>query len=43
MYVAGATRPEMIRRIRKLIPDHFLLIPGIGTQEEAWMKYHDMD
>jgi len=32
MYVAGATRPEMIRRIRKLIPDHFLLIPGIGTQ-----------
>lgn len=32
MYVAGATRPEMIHHIRKRIPDHFLLIPGIGTQ-----------
>jgi orotidine-5'-phosphate decarboxylase len=32
MFVVGATRPEMIRQIRKLIPDHFLLIPGIGTQ-----------
>lgn len=32
MYVAGATRPEMIRQIRKIVPDHFLLIPGIGTQ-----------
>lgn len=32
MFVAGATRPESIGQIRKLIPDHFLLIPGIGTQ-----------
>jgi orotidine-5'-phosphate decarboxylase len=32
MYVAGATRPEMIGNIRKRIPDHFLLVPGIGTQ-----------
>jgi orotidine-5'-phosphate decarboxylase len=32
MYVAGATRPEMISRIRKHIPGHFLLIPGIGAQ-----------
>jgi orotidine-5'-phosphate decarboxylase len=32
MYVAGATRPEMISRIRKHAPDHFLLIPGVGTQ-----------
>jgi orotidine-5'-phosphate decarboxylase len=32
MYVAGATRPEMIRQIRKHAPDHFLLVPGIGTQ-----------
>jgi len=32
MYVAGATRPEMISQIRKHAPNHFLLIPGIGTQ-----------
>jgi len=32
MYVAGATRSEQILRIRKHIPDHFLLVPGIGAQ-----------
>lgn len=32
MYVAGATRPEIIGQIRKYVPDHFLLIPGVGTQ-----------
>jgi orotidine-5'-phosphate decarboxylase len=32
MFVAGATRPEMLGRIRKLAPGHFLLIPGVGTQ-----------
>jgi orotidine-5'-phosphate decarboxylase len=32
MYVAGATRPEVFRDIRKLVPDHFLLVPGIGAQ-----------
>jgi orotidine-5'-phosphate decarboxylase len=32
MYVAGATRPEIFRQIRKLVPDHFLLVPGIGAQ-----------
>lgn len=32
MYVVGATRSEWIQRIRKIIPDHFLLIPGIGAQ-----------
>jgi orotidine-5'-phosphate decarboxylase len=32
MFVAGATRPEMIGQIRKIIPDHFLLIPGYGAQ-----------
>ncbi|HKK41127.1 MAG TPA: orotidine-5'-phosphate decarboxylase [Bacteroidales bacterium] len=32
MYVVGATRSEMIRDIRKLVPDHFLLVPGIGAQ-----------
>lgn len=32
MYVVGATRPEALKDIRKLIPDHFLLIPGVGAQ-----------
>ena len=32
MYVIGATRPEMFAEVRKIIPDHFLLVPGVGTQ-----------
>ena len=32
MYVVGATRPESLKEIRKLTPEHFLLIPGIGSQ-----------
>ena len=32
MFVVGATRPEFLGRIRKIVPDHFLLVPGIGAQ-----------
>lgn len=32
MYVIGATRAEMLKNIRKLVPDHFLLVPGVGAQ-----------
>jgi orotidine-5'-phosphate decarboxylase len=32
MYVVGATRAEMLKDIRKIIPEHFLLVPGIGAQ-----------
>lgn len=32
MYVVGATRPELFDTIRKHVPDHFLLVPGIGAQ-----------
>jgi len=32
MYVVGATQAEMLEDIRKIIPDHFLLVPGIGAQ-----------
>jgi orotidine-5'-phosphate decarboxylase len=32
MFVVGATKPEMFRRIRKIVPDHFLLVPGVGAQ-----------
>lgn len=32
MYVIGATRPEMLRKVRALVPNHFLLVPGVGAQ-----------
>ena len=32
MYVVGATRPEMFTEIRALVPDSFLLVPGVGAQ-----------
>ena len=32
MYVVGATRADKIAEIRKLAPDHFFLVPGIGAQ-----------
>lgn len=32
MYVVGATRGEMFKDIRKIAPNHFLLVPGIGAQ-----------
>lgn len=32
MYVVGATRAEMLKEIRQIIPDHFLLVPGVGAQ-----------
>ena len=32
MYVVGATRPEYFEQIRKIIPHHFLLVPGVGAQ-----------
>ncbi len=32
MYVVGATKAEMLTEIRKIIPNHFLLVPGVGAQ-----------
>lgn len=32
MYVVGATKAEMLSGIRKIIPNHFLLVPGVGAQ-----------
>lgn len=32
MYVVGATRADKIGEIRKLAPDYFFLVPGIGAQ-----------
>jgi orotidine-5'-phosphate decarboxylase len=32
MYVVGATQGRMFEDIRKIVPEHFLLVPGIGAQ-----------
>ncbi len=32
MYVVGATRAEMLKEIRQIVPGHFLLVPGVGAQ-----------
>lgn len=32
MYVVGATKANALRKIRELIPNSFLLIPGVGAQ-----------
>lgn len=40
MYVVGATKAEYLAEIRQLIPDSFLLVPGVGAQggslSEVW-------
>ncbi len=32
MYVVGATKAEKLKEIREIIPNHFLLVPGVGAQ-----------
>lgn len=32
MYVVGATKAEMLTDIRTIVPEHFLLVPGVGAQ-----------
>ena len=32
IYVVGATKSDFLKKIRDIVPDNFLLIPGIGTQ-----------
>jgi orotidine-5'-phosphate decarboxylase len=32
MFVVGATRAEQIGEVRKVVPDHFFLVPGVGAQ-----------
>jgi len=32
MFVVGATHPDYFKRIRKIAPDNFLLVPGVGAQ-----------
>ena len=32
MFVVGATKSSMIVSVREIVPDHFLLVPGVGAQ-----------
>lgn len=32
MYVVGATKAEKLTEVRQLVPNHFLLVPGVGAQ-----------
>lgn len=32
MYVVGATQVKMLEKIRLIVPEHFLLVPGVGAQ-----------
>ncbi len=32
MYVVGATQAQMLENIRKIVPNNFLLVPGVGAQ-----------
>lgn len=32
MFVVGATKADQLQQIRRIVPEHFLLVPGIGAQ-----------
>lgn len=32
MFVIGATQEKLLKEIRKVVPDHFFLVPGVGAQ-----------
>jgi orotidine-5'-phosphate decarboxylase len=32
MFVVGATKADMLKSVREIVPNHFLLIPGVGAQ-----------
>ena len=32
MFVVGATRPDLLKRVREIAPEHFFLVPGVGSQ-----------
>ena len=32
MYVVGATQGALFERVRRIVPQHFLLVPGVGAQ-----------
>ena len=43
MYVVGATRAEMLKDIRKIVPDHFLLFRVSEHREEVLQRWQNME
>lgn len=47
MYVVGATRGRAFEDVRRIVPNHFLLVPGVGAQggslEEVWRYGRNAD
>ena len=47
MFVVGATRAESLADVRKIIPNHFLLVPGVGAQggslSDVYQNGHNQD
>ena len=45
MFVIGATKADQFKAIRKIVPRHFLLVPGVGAQggsiEEVFSNGHN--
>jgi len=41
MFVVGATRPELLKRVREIAPDYFFLVPGVGAQGGALQAVMD--
>ncbi len=41
MFVVGATRAEGIGEVRKLVPSHFFLVPGVGAQGGSLQEVTD--
>jgi orotidine-5'-phosphate decarboxylase len=42
MFVAGATQSASFRNIRKITPNHFLLVPGVGTQGGSLQEFSEI-
>ncbi|CAG5078118.1 orotidine-5'-phosphate decarboxylase [Parvicella tangerina] len=38
MYVVGATRADILQKVRAIVPDNFLLVPGVGAQGGSLRK-----
>jgi orotidine-5'-phosphate decarboxylase len=32
MYVVGATNADALKQVRQIVPNHFILVPGVGAQ-----------
>ena len=32
MFVVGATKASLMKKVREIVPEHFLLVPGVGAQ-----------